>query len=158
MKSLSLRLWVGFIAALSLSILPLPTFISSFRPPWVLLLVLYIEYYLPHRMKLSALFLVGIALDVLLFKTIGQYSFALLTVAGLAANKSRRFRFFPMTQQILLIGFFCLLYQTILSLIDVLLGFNYSLVYPLGSTAFAMLLWPWIRLLGDDTLGLYTQR
>ena len=152
MRFLQLRLWVGFLVALTLSILPMSELISAFRPPWILLLVLYIEYFLPSKFKLSTLLLVGLLLDVLLSTVIGEHSFALLLVTWIASGKTRRFQFFSMTQQICFIGFFCLLYQAIISFIDALLGYNYSVFFPLASATTSMLLWPWIRLLADGNL------
>ncbi|MCW8407965.1 rod shape-determining protein MreD [Legionella sp. PATHC035] len=152
MRNLRIRLCLGFIIALLLSILPMPELISAFRPPWVLLLVLYIEYFLPGNFRLTTLLFVGLLLDVLLATVIGEHSFALLLVTWLASSKSRRFQFFSMMQQIFLIGFFCLLYQSIISLITALLGYNYSLFTPVASALVGMFLWPWIRLLGEDTL------
>ena len=96
----SLTFMVGFIVALILSILPMPELISAFRPPWVLLLVLYIEYFLPGNFKLTTLLIVGLLLDVLLSTVIGEHSFALLLVTWIASSKSRRFQFFSMMQQI----------------------------------------------------------
>jgi len=151
-KNLHLRLTLGFIAVLILSILPMPELIADFRPPWVLLLVLYIEYFLPGNFKLTTLLFVGLLLDVLLATVIGEHSFALLLVTWIASSKSRRFQFFSMMQQIFLIGFFCFLYQSIISFSSALLGFNYSLLMPLASAMIGMFLWPWIRLLGEDTL------
>lgn len=151
-RHLGLRLWVGFIGALVLSIFPMPELISAFRPPWVLLLVLYIEYYLPGNFKLTALLIVGLLLDVLLSTVIGEHSFALFLVTWIASSKSRRFQFFSMVQQICLIGFFCFLYQSIISLTDAILGFHYSLFMPVISAMLGMFFWPWIRLLGDGSL------
>ncbi|HRD70927.1 MAG TPA: rod shape-determining protein MreD [Legionella sp.] len=152
MKNLHLRLWMGFVGALVLSILPMPELLTAFRPPWMLLLVLYIEYYLPGKFNLAILLLMGLMLDVLLSTVIGEHSFALLLVTWIASGKSRRFQFFSMVQQICLIGFFCLLYQAVISLTDGLLGFNYNLLMPLGSALTGMFIWPWIRLLGDSSL------
>jgi len=152
MRNLHLRLWIGFIAALILSILPMPELISAFRPPWILLLVLYIEYFLPGNFKLTTLLLVGLVLDVLLSTVLGEHSFALLSVTWIASSRSRRFQFFSMMQQIFIIGFFCLLYQSVISLVDGLLGLNYSMFVPFASAMMGMFFWPWIRLLGDDTL------
>lgn len=152
MKNLRIRLGLGFIVALILSILPIPELISAFRPPWVLLLVLYIEYFLPGNFKLTTLLFVGLLLDVLLATVIGEHSFALLSVTWLASSKSRRFQFFSMMQQIFLIGFFCFLYQSIILVIELLLGFNYNLITPVASAMVGILLWPWIRLLGEDNL------
>lgn len=152
MKLLQLRLGVGFLAALTLSILPMSELIAPFRPPWILLLVLYIEYFLPGKFRLSALLLVGLLLDVLLSTVIGEHSFALLLVTWIASGKTRRFQFFSMTQQICFIGFFCLLYQAVIAFIDALLGYNYNVYFPLASATTSMVLWPWIRLLGDGNL------
>lgn len=152
MSSLHMRIGLGFLAALALSILPMPELISIFRPPWVLLLVLYIEYYLPGKFKLAALLIVGLLLDVLLSTVIGEHSFALLLVTWIASTKSRRLRFFSLFQQICVIGFFCLLYQSVILFIDALLGFNYSLVMPVTSAILGMIIWPWIRVLGDSSL------
>lgn len=152
MKNLRIRLGLSFIVVLLLSILPMPELISAFRPPWVLLLILYIEYFLPGNFKLTTLLFVGLLLDVLLATVIGEHSFALLLVTWIASSKTRRFQFFSMMQQIFLIGFFCLLYQSIISLIAVLLGFNYSIFAPFASAVVSMFLWPWIRLLGEDNL------
>ncbi|KTD47663.1 rod shape-determining protein MreD [Legionella quateirensis] len=152
MRNLRLRLWIGFIGALVLSILPMPEILSAFRPPWILLLVLYIEYYLPGNFRLTTLLITGLLLDVLLSTVIGEHSFALLLVTWIASSKSRRFQFFSMIQQICLIGFFCLLYQSVISFIDALLGFHYSLLMPFISAVLGMFFWPWIRLLGDGSL------
>ncbi|KTC88637.1 rod shape-determining protein MreD [Fluoribacter dumoffii] len=152
MRNLRIRLCLGFTVTLLLSILPMPELVSAFRPPWVLLLVLYIEYFLPVNFRLTTLLFVGLLLDVLLATVIGEHSFALLLVTWIASSKSRRFQFFSMMQQIFLIGFFCLLYQLIISLITALLGFNYSLFTPVASALVGMFVWPWIRLLGEDTL------
>ncbi len=151
-KNLRLRLVLGFIIALMLSILPMPEIIADFRPPWVLLLILYIEYFLPGNFNQTTLLFVGLLLDVLLATVIGEHAFALLLVTWIASTKSRRFQFFSMMQQIFLIGFFCFLYQAIISTTDFLLGFNYNLVMPFTSALISMFAWPWIRLLGEDTL------
>jgi rod shape-determining protein MreD len=152
MKNLRLRLVLGFIIALILSIIPMPELIKDFRPPWVLLLVLYIEYFLPGNFNQFTLLFVGLLLDVLLATVIGEHSFALLLVTWIASNKSRRFQFFSMMQQIFLIGFFCLLYQAMITLISVLLGFHYNVLTPLASAGVGIFLWPWIRLLGENLL------
>jgi len=152
MTTLRLRLTLGFVAALSLSILPLPSFISACRPPWILLLALYSEYYLPGNCKYITFLFLGLILDVLLSTVIGEHAFALLLVMWIASSRSRRFQFFSMVQQICLVGFFCLMYNLVICLINALLGYNYNLFAPFVSAILGMFFWPWIRLLADDTL------
>jgi rod shape-determining protein MreD len=130
----------------------MPELISDFRPPWILLLVLYIEYFLPGNFNQTTILFVGLLLDVLLATVIGEHSFALLLVTWIASSKSRRFQFFSMMQQIFLIGFFCLCYQAIITLITALLGLHYNLIAPVASAVVGMFIWPWMRLLGEDTL------
>lgn len=151
-SSVALRLTVVFITALVLSILPMPEVFNGFRPPWILLFLLYIEYYLPSKFNVCMVLLIGLLLDVLLATVIGEHSFALLFTTWVASSKSRRFQFFSMLQQICLIGFFCFMYQFLISLIDGLLGFNYSIYMSLVSAGLGIFFWPWIRLLGDSSL------
>ena len=102
MNDIRLKLLIAFIGVLVLSILPMPELISDFRPPWVLLLILYIEYFIPGKFHITTLVLVGLVLDVLLSTVIGEHSFALLLVTWLASTRSRRFQFFSMMQQIII--------------------------------------------------------
>lgn len=147
-----LRLSLCFVAALSLSILPMPEFITMFRPPWILLMLLYVEYFLPEYSRLTFIIVLGLVLDVLLSTVLGEHAFTLLLLTWIASSKSRRFQFFTMTQQMFLVGFFCLLYQAVITGIDAVLGFNYNSFSPLASGITGTFLWPWIRLLGQDTL------
>lgn len=152
MSDLRLKLLIAFLAVLVLSILPMPELVSAFRPPWVLLLVLYIEYFIPGKFHITTLLLVGLVLDVLLSTVIGEHSFALLLITWVASTWSRRFQFFSMMQQITMIGLFCLLYQLTITSIDALLSFNYNLLTPIASAILSMFIWPWIRLLGEGSL------
>lgn len=156
-ENIYLRLMGWVVAVLALSILPLPAAISMYRPPWVLLLVLYVEFYLPGYLRIYVLMLLGLILDVLLASVIGQHSLALLLVTWLASSKSRRFHFFSMAQQTVLVGLFCLMYQIILSMTDGILGLQYSLIAPVISALFSMMFWPWIRILGDSSLLLFVK-
>jgi rod shape-determining protein MreD len=152
MTDLRLKLLIAFLTALILSILPMPELISAFRPPWVFLLVLYIEYFIPGKFHTTTLLLVGLVLDVLLSTVIGEHSFALLLATWIASTWSRRFQFFSMMQQIALVGIFCFLYQATISVVDALLAFNYNLFTPIASAILSMVIWPWIRLLGEGSL------
>ncbi len=154
MTSLNLRLFVAAILALALTILPLPELLIGLRPPWVLILILYLQFFLPEYFNLVLLIIIGMALDVLLSTVLGEHAFALSIVAWIASTKARRFRLFTMGQQMALIGFFCLLYQMLILIIDASLGYYYGFLMPLGSTLITILLWPWVRLLADESLAI----
>ncbi|KTC66012.1 Rod shape-determining protein MreD (plasmid) [Legionella adelaidensis] len=148
--NVNIRLLLALIVALILTILPLPEFMLGVRPPWVLLLLLYAEFYLPKNFSTISVFFLGLCLDILLFHVIGENAFALLITTWVATGKTRRFAFFSVGQQMVLIGLFALIYESILLLIDAFLGNNYSSITVVGSTILAMLLWPWVRILAES--------
>lgn len=47
MNFVSLRLFAAVIIALALTILPLPEVLLGLRPPWVLILILYWQFFCP---------------------------------------------------------------------------------------------------------------
>ncbi|KTD06773.1 rod shape-determining protein MreD [Legionella jamestowniensis] len=147
-----LRLFIAVLISLALTILPLPDFLTGLRPPWILMLILYLQFFLPNYFNVTLLLIVGLLLDVLLATVLGEHAFALSVVTWLASNKARRFYLFSMGQQMALIGFFCLLYQTLIMMIELFMGYHISFIMSVGGAAISMILWPWVRLLADDTL------
>lgn len=152
MRFLNLRLIVATILALALTILPLPELLVGLRPPWALLLLLYVQFFLPNQFNLILLVAIGLALDTLLSTVLGEHALALSLVAWIASSKARRFDLFTMSQQMALIGLFCLFYQMLILFIDYSLGYYSGFVMPLVSTLITILLWPWIRLIADEGL------
>ena len=151
-SSLNARLLFVLLAALVLTIIPLPDAIASFRPPWVLLIVLYVQLFLPQYFRVTLVFLLGLSLDVLLSTTLGEHAFALLLTSSLAAGRSRRFIFFSIVQQMLLLAVFCLVYQLVLYLIDASFGYNITLSGASVAAFIGVLFWPWLRLFADNAL------
>lgn len=153
MRSIALRLLLALLSTLILSIFPLPAVLNGLRPPLTLLLILYIQCYLPAYYHLISVIIVGLCMDALLSTVIGEHVFALLLVGWLINSKSRRFQFFTMGQQMIIVGFLCMVYQSALLLVDAFSGFNYSLITTISSAIIGMMFWPWLRVLADDTLG-----
>lgn len=151
----NIRIATALLIALSLTIIPLPDLCLGLRPPWTLLLILYLQFFLPDYFNLITLLIIGLILDTLLSSVIGEHAFALCFVTWIANKKVRRFNFFSMGQQIALIGFFCLFYKMILFTIDAFLDYQVTFAMSLGSSLISMLLWPWIKLLAESTLRKY---
>ena len=143
--TINLRLFFALLVVFVLTILPLPGVLVGFRPPWVLLFILYIQFFLPNYFNLTLLFMLGLCLDVLLSTVIGEHAFALLLTTWFAAGKARRFNFFSMVKQMLLIGVFCLIYQTIIFFVEAFLGYNNGPWMIVGSALLSLLFWPWVR-------------
>ena len=157
MNRLYFRFLFALIIALSLTILPLPQPLSNFRPPWVLLLVLYFEFYLLPSFNILTLLILGLILDVLLASVMGEHAFALILVTWIASQRARRFNYFSMGQQIIFIGFLCLIYQSLIIIIEAFQGHPISFI-SIGGVMISSILWPWIKLLGNDTLQLKKSR
>lgn len=152
MSLMTLRLFTAFFLVLILTILPMPTLLLGTRPMWVLMLILYLQFYMPDRFNLFVLFALGLILDTLLSTVIGEHTLALSLVSWIASSKARRFYFFSIGQQMILIGFFCFLYQIIILTINAFIGYHVSFVSVVGSTAISVLLWPWVRLIAEESL------
>ena len=153
MSTLSFRFVFAVFLTLSLTIIPIPDALAVFRPPWVLMFVLYVQFYMPRYFRVTWVFLLGLSLDVLLVSVFGEHAFALLLTSCLAASKTRRFSFFSIAQQMMLIALFCLAYQLIIVLIEASLGYQTQPLLAVGSVFITMIFWPWMKLLADNTLG-----
>ena len=157
MITLNVRLFLALFFAFVFTILPLPDLLIEFRPPWVLLLVLYVQLFLPNYFSITLLFFIGLCLDVLLSTVIGEHAFALLLTTWFVMGKARRFNFFSLLQQMILVALFCLSYQLIIYFIESFLGYHNNLRGIVGAAVFGMLLWPWMRVLGDRILFGYVE-
>jgi len=150
--SLNMRLLIALFVAFVLTVLPLPDLLHGIRPPWILLLVLYVQFYLPHYFNITLILILGLCLDVLLSTVIGEHAFALLLTTWISSGKTRRFYFFSMIQQTMLIASFCFIYQLCLFLMESFLGYHNPVMMLVASTLLTILLWPWVRVLADNTL------
>lgn len=152
MISLNIRLLLVLFIAFVLTIIPLPEMLTAFRPAWVLLLVLYVQFFLPDYFNITVLFFLGICMDILLSTVIGEHAFALLLTTWFAAGKVRRFGFFSPFQQIMLVTVFCIIYQLAIFIVDVFLGMHSNLQVVTGGVLFSLFFWPWLRILTDNFL------
>lgn len=150
----SLFVFVTLIAALTLSILPMPSLPGwasgyDYRPQWVTLILIYWCLVRPARFGVFTGFALGLAQDVISGALLGEHALSLSLIAYLVGELHRRIRAFPLWQQAVAVWLLLLL-QRLLSIW--ILGATGqptpTLTYWLP-TLVGMLLWPWLSLLLD---------
>lgn len=94
---------LSLLAALWLTVLPLPVWARWARPEWVALVVLYWVVMAPDKFGIGAAWLVGLLLDVLEGSPLGGNAFALAVVAYIALILYQRLRMYGALQQIALV-------------------------------------------------------
>ena len=144
MKSLRYYQFVSLLIALMLSILPLPLWVSPYRPQLLVLVVLFWIFYAPNLINIFLLMGLGLIVDVLQVSILGEHGFALILVYALSFLFVRRFCFFSLMQQMLLVAFLCFFYQLVISLLEILKGHSILIEPLLIAPLASMLFWPWL--------------
>lgn len=136
-------IFVSFVVAGLLLVLPLPPWLESFRPEWAALVVIYWVMAMPHRVGLFVAWIVGFFVDVLEGSLLGLNAMTLALTAYLALSLYQRLRMFTPVQQsgtvLILVGVHQLLtfwvltasnQSTASNLMFMLAAFSSALVWP----------------------------
>lgn len=113
---------LSFIAAFILSMLPLPQFLQSVRPEFVLLVLIYWCIALPNRIGVGIAWIAGLVFDVSTDSLLGQHALTFALIAYLSIQLHQRIRIFPIWQQALTVFIFMMLQGTITLWINGMLG------------------------------------
>jgi len=132
---------ISVLAALMLSVAPLPDAVSAFRPDWVAVVLLYWCLIEPRRYGLFSAFWLGLVLDALSGTLLGQHSLALLVIVYLSQRFYLRIRIFPASQLATVVIALLGLYEFILFWIDGVAGREVPLVERWGPVVTGGMLW-----------------
>ncbi|MDV3237284.1 MAG: rod shape-determining protein MreD [Gammaproteobacteria bacterium] len=136
-----------FVAALVLTVVPLPDDLRILRPDWVLLVLIYWCMALPQRVGVGIGWLLGLFTDVLTGTLLGQHALAYGLVAFLTLKLHQRLRLYPLWQQALSMLVLLALGQLLMLWINGIVGRPiHSWLYWMPSLTGA-LLWPFVFLL-----------
>ena len=112
------RVTLTAIAALILTVLPLPLWLSLLRPQFLVLTVLYWSITSPRAGGIALGFISGLALDVFQGAVLGEHALALTTVTYIVVREHHKIRSKPSFQQALLVLAALILYEFIVFAID----------------------------------------
>jgi rod shape-determining protein MreD len=113
-----LLVYATALAALLLTLLPLPRFLGIIRPPFLVVVILYWSTMTPRAGGIFIGFLAGLALDLLQGTQLGEHALALSFVTYLAVRLHLLTRAKPIFEQSLFALIALLLYETLLWAID----------------------------------------
>ncbi len=136
-----------FLLALMLTIMPMPITVDSFRPDWVLIVVLYWSMALPNKVNVITAWVLGFILDVLLGSVLGVHAAAMAISVYIAAVNYQKIRNFSLWQQALIVAVLSALYNLLTFWMEHFLTqvpFLVSYLYPVATS---MIVWPWAFLL-----------
>jgi len=105
------RILISVLIALLFTTIPLPEFISDYRPLFVPLIVLYWTIFHPLHFGLGKAFFAGIALEAIQSLLIGQAGIGLICISFFALSNSRRLQLAAIPQQMLTLIFVLAFYQ-----------------------------------------------
>lgn len=106
------------IIGIVLTVLPLPYWVSVFRPAFLVLVVLYWSTMAPHVGGIALAFFSGLALDVFQGSVLGVHSLALALVAYLAIRLNLLVRAKPIFEQSLFVFAALMVYESMLWILD----------------------------------------
>ncbi|VFP84246.1 Rod shape-determining protein MreD [Candidatus Erwinia haradaeae] len=137
-------IWLSFVFAIIIQIIPFPEKLLLFRPSWLFLVMIYWILTFPSRINIFTGFSIGLITDMICGSTLGIHALSFSIIAYLVANQCYFFRNCVLWQQaILVIGLSCVM--------DVMVFWSeYCLMrvvfYPehLWSSVINGILWPWL--------------
>ena len=135
-------IFISFVAAFILSMLPLPQILQTVRPEFVIIVLIYWCIALPNRIGVGFGWIAGLIYDVSTDALLGQHALTFALIAYLSIKLHQRIRIFPVWQQALTIFILLMFQGTITLWINGMIGHAPPLsvfMLPAVSTA---LFWP----------------
>lgn len=141
---------LSLLAAMVLTIIPLPLAFEEYRPHWLALVLLYWTMALPHRVGVGIAWLIGLSLDVFKGAFLGQHALAMAVLIYMMLHLHLRLRIYPFWQQSVVIGLMLVIYQALLLWIyDMTASIDITWSYWTPAIVSAVL-WPWMFVILRD--------
>lgn len=138
------------IAALMLTIIPLPDWLEPFRPDWVTLTLVYWAMMLPRSWSVGSAWLVGLVLDVAQGTLLGQHALALCVVVFVTVRMHLLMRVFPAGQLMASVFSLLALYQFIVFWVNGVAGVPVEAIQYWAPVISGTLIWPVVKSILDS--------
>lgn len=138
------------VAALFLTILPLPALAEDLRPQWVVMTLIFWALALPERVGVLWAFGIGLVQDVATGTLLGHHALGLSLVAYVAVELHARVRIFPLWQQALFVWVLLIVERLLALWVLGATGQPMPSLSYWGSTFVGLLLWPWLYVVLRD--------
>lgn len=151
MSPRSIVIPITLLLALTLAMMPLPSWGQAFRPDWVSLVAIYWALALPHRFGLFSAWSVGLLLDISMGTLLGQHAMGMILVVYFVVRLHQRMRAFPLGQQSFMVFILLIAKQSALLWVYGITGTAPENNWLYFAPAFTgMLLWPWVFIVLRD--------
>lgn len=94
---------LSVLIAIMLSVMPLPVGLQPFRPAWLALVLAYWIIETPDKVSMPLAFILGLIEDLVAGSMMGEHALRLVVVTFILMRFRARIRFFPLSQQALVI-------------------------------------------------------
>ena len=155
MKRLRERSWLllaGVLLALVLAVVPMPVLLQPLRPFWLALLACYLVLECPEHFNTGRAFLLGLAADMVQGSLLGEHALRLVILTAVLHHLRARLRFFPPTQQALVLGGLLAADRVLVSVLHLAVGQPVPALAGWWSVLTGMLLWPLLFVVLDRLL------
>ncbi len=129
------------VAALAITLFPVPVMLAPLRPDWVALVLIYWIIALPHRVGVGTAWVAGMFQDAATGTLLGQQALGLAVVAYLVLLLHQRIRNYPVWQQAIIVMVFIALFRVIGAWVLGVVGRPTSFAYWLPALT-SMVVWP----------------
>jgi rod shape-determining protein MreD len=133
---------VTILLAFMLMIMPLPDAVSSFRPDWIALILIFWAMTIPRSYSIGIAWMVGVVLDVAQGTLLGQHALALTVIIYVTVKFHLLMRVFPLSQLTATVFALLALYQFLLFWINGVAGVSAPAIEYWGPVVSGTIIWP----------------
>lgn len=96
--------WVSLLVAMLLMVMPVAPVLQPLRPAWIALVLAYWIIETPEKVSMTLAFFLGLIEDLVVGSVMGENALRLVVITFILMQFRARIRFFPLSQQALIIA------------------------------------------------------